>query len=112
MFKECKNHCTHLTVALHDNPAIERNKAKPVHTLEERKEILSSIKYIDDIVFYSYEDELEKILNKFDKRFLGDDYLNKDYTGSNLDMPVVYINRTHNYSTGKLKEMIYRSHGV
>ena len=51
MFKDAKAHCNHLTIALHKDPSTERpNKLKPVHSVEERKEILSAIKYVDDVV--------------------------------------------------------------
>ena len=44
MFKDAKQHCNHLTVALHEDPSTERkHKLKPVQTVEERKEILLAI---------------------------------------------------------------------
>ena len=47
MFKECKANCEHFTVLLHSDPSIERpEKLKPILTLDERIEVLSSIKYI------------------------------------------------------------------
>ncbi len=110
MFKECKNHCSHLTVALHDDPSIERNKIKPIHTLQEREEILLSLNYVDEVIPYQYESDLEKLLQKgFDVRFLGDDYKNKNYTGEQLDIPIVYISRDHEYSTTNLKKLIWQT---
>lgn len=109
MFKFCKNHCDHLTILLHDDPSKERNKLKPVHTLKERVEILNSIKYINDIKIYSTEDELKNKLTNgnYDKRFLGDDYRGKVFTGSDLPIEILYIGREHGYSTTKLKQKIY-----
>ena len=44
MFKESKEHCNHLTVALHEHPSFAHpHKLKPVQSLEDRKEILRSI---------------------------------------------------------------------
>ena len=44
-FKECKENCDHFTILLHSDPTIERpNKLKPVLSVEERIEVLSSIK--------------------------------------------------------------------
>ena len=49
MFKDAKKHCNHLTVALHLDPSIERDiKLKPIHTKEERKEILMAFQDVDD----------------------------------------------------------------
>ena len=45
------------TVALHEDPSMARlHKLKPVQTVEERKEILKAIKYVDDVVVYQAED--------------------------------------------------------
>ena len=55
MFKEATDYCNHLTVALHEDPSTERkHKLKPVQTVEERKEILLAIQYVDDVVAVSY----------------------------------------------------------
>ena len=57
MFKEAKEHCNHLTVALHEDPSMARpHKLKPVQTVEERREILLAIEYVDDVVVYQAED--------------------------------------------------------
>ncbi|MDA9746636.1 adenylyltransferase/cytidyltransferase family protein, partial [Prochlorococcus sp. AH-736-K20] len=75
MFKEAKQFCNHLTIALHEDPTLERsNKLKPIQSVEERKEILLSIKYIDDIQIYKLEKTFLEMLKDFDVRFLGDDY--------------------------------------
>ena len=110
MFKECKWHCNHLTVALHEDPSMARtHKMKPVQSLEDRKEVLMSIKYIDDIVVYQAEDTFLSYLTDYDIRFVGDDYADGSYTGNNLDIPVHFINRDHGYSTSKLKREIFNS---
>ena len=111
-FKECKENCDHFTILLHSDPTIERpNKLKPILSVEERIEVLSSIKYIDDIKVYTYEKELIKLIenSKFSIRFLGDDYINKDFTGSDLNIPVHYISRNHGWSNTKFKNLILKS---
>ena len=111
-FKECKENCDHFTILLHTDPTIERpDKLKPILSVDERIEVLSSIKFIDDIKVYTYEKDLIELIknNRFDKRFLGDDYLNKDYTGSNLNIPVIYISRDHGWSTTQFKNLIIKS---
>ena len=111
-FKECKENCDHFTILLHSDPTIERpNKLKPILSVDERIEVLSSIKFIDEIKVYTYEKELYQLIenNNFDKRFLGDDYMKKDFTGSNLNIPVHYISRDHGWSTTKFKSAIVKS---
>jgi len=111
-FKECKENCDHFTILLHSDPTIERpNKLKPILNTDERIEVLSSIKYIDEIQVYTYEKELIEILKNgdFTIRFLGDDYLDKDFTGSHLNIPIYYISRDHGWSTTKFKNAINKS---
>ena len=108
-FKECKENCDHFTILLHSDPTIERpNKLKPILSVDERIEILSSIKYIDDIKVYTYEEELIKLLgdNKFNIRFLGDDYIGKSFTGIELNIEIHYLNRDHGWSTTTFKKLI------
>ena len=109
MFKKTQEICNYLYVALHNDPTIEENsKIKPVLSANERAETLLSLKYIDEVVLYSSEEELYKMLLQIkpDVRFLGDDYINKTYTGDDLGIEVHYLNRDHGWSTTKLKNMI------
>ena len=109
MFKECKTYCKQLIVLLHIDPSIERpEKLKPILTKEERTEILTSIRFINGIAYYTYEKELVDLIKRLspDIRFLGDDYRGKTYTGFELDVPVHYLNRDHGWSTTKFKKLI------
>ena len=111
-FKECKSNCDYFTILLHSDPTIERpEKLKPVLSVEERIEVLSSIKYVDKIQVYTYEKELLKLLKegKFDIRFLGDDYFNKPFTGDNLNISIHFISRNHGWSTTKYKDLLVNS---
>ena len=108
MFKEAKLNCTHLTVLLNICP---ENKMVPVQTVGERIEILSSIRYVDNVIIYSSEEDLywRLKLNSYDIRFLGSDYIDKHFTGIDLNIPIHYIERNHGYSTTELKERIFNS---
>ena len=111
-FEECKNNCDHFTILLHTDPSIERpNKLKPILSVQERIEILSSIIYINDIKVYTYEAELVELLKNgdYNKRFLGDDYKNKSFTGDKLDIQIQFISRDHGWSTTKFKNLIAKS---
>lgn len=110
MFSEAKFHCNHLTVALHEDPSLARpNKLPPVQTLEERKEVLRAIKYIDDIVVYQEEDTFLSYLDDYDIRFLGSDYCDGSYTGKDKKIKVIFLDRNHDYSTTELKRKIVNS---
>ena len=112
MFKECNANCDHFTVLLHSDPTIERpEKLKPILTLDERIEVLSLIKYIDDIESYTYESELYELIIKgeYSVRFLGGDYKNKSFTGDDLNIHIHYLNRDHGWSTTKFKNLIAKT---
>lgn len=109
LFKDCKMHCNHLTIALHENPSLERpNKIPPVQSLEDRIEILRSIKYVDDVVTYQTEDMFHHYLKTgdYNVRFLGNDYVDGSYTGKNIPIKIVFVDRSHKYSTTELKRKI------
>ena len=112
MFNECKEHCDILLLLLHEDPSIERmEKIKPILSLNERIMILSSMKQIDKIITYKTEADLYNILKEkqIDIRFLGDDYKDKAFTGDDLDIPIHYLDRSHDWSTTKFKKMIAES---
>ena len=110
MFKEAKEHCNHLTVALHEDPSMARpHKLKPVQTVEDRKEILHAIKYVDDVVVYQAEETFHYYLKDYHIRFLGTDYMDGSYTGKDLSIEIVWLSRNHDYSSTKLKTDIYHT---
>jgi glycerol-3-phosphate cytidylyltransferase len=109
LFNECKENCDYLILLLHEDPSIERpEKLKPILSLDERILILSSLKQIDEIVPYKLESDLLNLIQNMniDIRFLGDDYINKEFTGKNLNIPIHFMNRSHGWSTTKYKQLI------
>ena len=84
---------------------------KPVHSLEERTEILLAMKDVDSIVYYSTEEEFLNYLRsgKYDIRFIGSDYIDGSYTGKDIDIQIVFVDRNHDYSTTELKRKIVKS---
>ena len=111
MFKDAKEHCNHLTVALHEDPSMARpHKLKPVQTVEERKEILLALRDVDDVVVYQEEETFLSYLKDYEIRFLGTDYIDGNYTGKDIPIDIIWLDReNHNYSTTKLKTDIYNS---
>jgi glycerol-3-phosphate cytidylyltransferase len=112
MLKECKEHCDYLMIGLNtaENISNEINpgKNKPIFSFEERKLVLSSCKYVDEIVKYTSEDELIELLtnSNLDVRFLGDDYKGEKITGPDIPLHIHYIDRSHGYSTSKCLQWI------
>ena len=115
MFREAKERaCSHLIIALQDDPTLDRpSKLKPVQLWKDRKEILESIKWIDEIWYYSTEQELLNLIRdniaSIDVRILGADYIGRSFTGDEFQIPVYYCERNHTYSTTSLKRAIANS---
>lgn len=119
MFDEMLEHCDSVWVLLHTDPTIERpEKCKPILSADERIDVLSALHHVDAVLPYTLESELYGILQQFEEynndekwdseyvRFLGSDYIDKRYTGIDLDIPVFYLNRDHGWSTTKFKTLI------
>ncbi len=108
-FEEAKRHCDKFIVFLHGDPSATRNtKYKPVVPYYDRYKMLMSIKHIDEVYMYQTEEELYELMKTFDcdVRILGEDYLGKDFTGSELRAEVIYTTRSHEWSTTKFKDLI------
>jgi len=108
MFNECMENCDYLVVLLHTDPSIERpEKLKPILSVADRREILYALD-IHSVITYDTEKELYYMLKdgNYNVRFLGDDYIDKSFTGDDLEIPIHYITRDHGWSTTKFKKLI------
>ena len=106
MFEDAKNVCDYLIIALQSDPTIDRpEKNKTVQTLQERIIILNAIKHIDEIITYDTEEDLYELLknNSIDVRVLGTDYKDKKFTGDDLNIPIHFHERSHEWSATNLK---------
>lgn len=110
MLQEAKTVCDHLTVAIQIDPSIDRDyKNKPVQSIVERQIQVKAIKYVDEIIVYNRECELEDILRTlpYDIRIIGEEYRDKDFTGKQICkdrfITVYYNSRGHNFSSSELR---------
>ena len=108
MFREAKEYCDFLIVGLHKDPE-SNGKLKPVLSIEDREDILASLRFVDAVLVYEGEDELYELIKKTDPdvRFLGEDYKGKKFTGEDLNIQTVYLSRDHGWSTTKFKTLIH-----
>lgn len=112
MLKECKEHCDYLIVALNRaeniSEKINPGKKPPIFSLEERKLIMASCRYVDEVVEYNSEEELLHLLKtkNINIRFLGEDYKGKPITGGDLNIEIYYTNRDHGLSTSNYKKLL------
>ena len=93
MFEECKEYCDYLIVGVQSDPSIDRpEKNKPVQSHEERIGIVSSLKFVDEVVTYDTEADLIEVLKNIqpDVRILGADHKGKPFTGHELPICLLY----------------------
>ena len=110
MLEECKGNCDYLIVGLQTDPTIDRpEKNKPVQSIVERYIQLKACVHVDEIVPYTTELELIEILQSFKLsiRFIGEDYLNKDFTGKQFcidnNIELFFNSRKHKFSSSSLR---------
>lgn len=113
MLEECKRHCDFLICALQVDPSIDRSeKNKPAQSLVERWIQLNAVKWVDQIVPYTTEKELEEIFKSFpiNVRIIGEEYRDKPYTAKDIcevrGIEVVYNKREHDYSSSELRKRV------
>lgn len=113
MLEEAKQHCDYLIVALQTDPTIDRpEKNKPIQSVVERWVQVDACKWVDQIVPYTTEQDLEDIFMSFklDCRIIGDEYEDRDFTAKDIclkrEIEIIYNSRDHNWSSSELRNRI------
>lgn len=114
MLSEAKKHCDYLIAALQTDPTIDRpdTKNKPVQSIVERQIQLQAVRYVDEIVVYETEKDLEDILLTLpiNVRILGVEYQDKEFTGKDIcaqrNINLVYNGRDHSFSSSNLRKRV------
>lgn len=117
MLAECKSVCDYLIVAVQSDPTIDRPdvKNKPVQSIVERYVQLSAVKFIDQIIVYDTEKDLEDLLMflPITVRIIGEEYKDKDFTGKQIcedrGIKIWYNSRNHRFSSSELRNRTYQS---
>lgn len=114
MLSECKQHCDYLIAGLQTDPTIDRpdTKNKPIQTIVERQIQLAACRYVDEIVVYQTEKDLEDILLTLpvDVRILGVEYKDRAFTGKEIcekrGIELVFNGRDHSFSSSSLRKRV------
>jgi glycerol-3-phosphate cytidylyltransferase len=113
MLAECKQHCDYLIVGLQVDPSKDRpEKNKPVQSVYERYTQLRGCAYVDQIIPYETEADLQNLLAIEDihVRFVGQEYIGTALTGEDIcerrEIRIHYNNRMHNYSSSELRRRL------
>jgi len=113
MLREAKEQCDYLICGLQVDPSIDRpEKNRPVQTIVERYTQLKGLSYVDEIIPYRTEEDLEDILSMYhiNVRILGEEYKDKTFTGraicASRGIELYYNKRDHRFSTSDLRSRV------
>lgn len=118
MLRDAKSQCDYLIVGLQTDPSVDRPDSKnpPVQSIVERQAQLSAVKYVDEIIVYSTESDLDDILSMYDidVRILGEEYRDKDFTGKDIckkrGIQLYFNRRDHRFSSSDLRRRVANKH--
>lgn len=113
MLRDAKEQCDYLICGLQIDPSLDRkDKNPPIQTIVERYIQLSAVQYVDEVVPYASESDLEDILNMYhiDVRIIGEEYKKKTFTGRSIcskrGIELFYNKRDHRFSSSGLRQRI------
>lgn len=113
MLEEAKRQCDYLIVGLQTDPTLDRpEKNRPTQSVVERYIQLQGCKFVDEIVPYATEQDLEDILRSFkiDVRIIGDEYKDTDFSGraycEEKGIELYFNRRDHRFSSSSLRKEV------
>ena len=116
MLREAKSQCDWLICGLQIDPSIDRiDKNKPIQTIVERYVQLDAVCYVDEIIPYTTEKDLEDILQMFNinVRIIGEEYKDGKFTGraicSSRGIEIYYNKRDHRFSSTDLRKRVFEN---
>jgi rfaE bifunctional protein nucleotidyltransferase chain/domain len=92
-----------LKVGLDSDNRITSRKGfdRPINTLENRIEMIESLKYVNEISTFDSENELENLIKEWkpDIMVIGDDYIDRTVYGKEYVNEIIFFKKIPNYST-------------
>ena len=112
MIQECRMHCDYLIVGVMADTHDRISKNSPLQSLFERFYEVENCKGVDRVIALGSEADLNLALKtlspKIDIRFVGEDYIGRDFTGKKTceqyGIRIMYTHRRHGLSTTELRE--------
>ena len=113
MLREAKSQCQYLICGLQVDPSVDRpEKNSPIQTVVERYTQLNAVKYVNEIIPYCTEQDLEDILEMYhiDVRIIGSEYRDGKFTGRAIcakrDIELYFNSRDHRFSSSDLRKRV------
>ena len=106
LLKFAKSQGNTLTIGIDTDERVKKSKgpSRPFNSTEDRKCFLEAIRYVDKVVTYGSNEELEKHLvdNNIDVMIIGSDWKGKTVVGEKLVKKLVFFDRIGTYSTTRI----------
>jgi rfaE bifunctional protein nucleotidyltransferase chain/domain len=86
----------------------KKGESRPVNTAEDRAVMLTNLKSVDEVRFFSTDKELENLVKsiKPDIMIVGSDWKDKSVIGSYYSSELIFFDRINEYSSTKIIQSI------
>jgi len=82
-----------------------KSKDRPINCLEDRKTMLEALRFVDKVVTFGTDEELENWIKQLQPiMVIGDDYKDKRVVGSEFAKGLYFFTKVDGYSTTKILE--------
>ena len=106
LFKYAKSFGDELVVGLDSDEKVVKDKgiSRPFNNVNDRKEVLMAIKYIDKVIVFDDTNDLEKTIERYkpDIMVIGSDWKNGKVIGRQFAKKLVFFDRIEGYSTTEI----------
>jgi glycerol-3-phosphate cytidylyltransferase len=116
MLREAKEQCDYLICGLQIDPSTDRpDKNSPIQTVVERYTQLKAVSYVNEIIPYGTEQDLEDLLTMYNirVRILGEEYRDGTFTGRAIcakrGIELYFNKREHRFSSSDLRKRVAES---
>ena len=108
LFKYAKSLGDKLIVGIDSDEKVKKDKgpSRPFNTAEDRRFVLESIEYVDEVLVFEDREGLDKLIISANPDFMviGSDWKGKDVVGQNHCKELKFFDRLSGYSTTDILE--------
>jgi rfaE bifunctional protein nucleotidyltransferase chain/domain len=100
-FAKSQGNYLHVAIDTDDRVKEKKGETRPIYPQEERKFFLMNLKAVDNVSFFSTDEELENTIKEYapDIMIVGSDWKGKPVIGSQFAKELKFYDRIENYST-------------
>jgi D-beta-D-heptose 7-phosphate kinase/D-beta-D-heptose 1-phosphate adenosyltransferase len=106
-----KSQGEYLLVAIDVDERVKQLKglSRPINNQFERKTLLENLKAVDEVRFFTTDEDLNDMIKECDKLVKGSDYRGKEIVGSEFCKELIFFDRIEQYSSTNKIETIKRT---